>query len=141
MLTISMPDLVAVEHGLHQLTQRGAIWSRSSASAESMLHLADHLAHRSLGGLHHGLGRLVALEQEGARVLQPVLHREVDLDDVLVLRSASPSPAGRSPATTRRGRRRPERIWVTITVSCAGSDTAGASGSRHPPCGCSGRTG
>jgi hypothetical protein len=49
------------------------------------LHLADHFAHRRLGGLHHRFLRVLALEQPGARVAQAVLHGELDLDDVLVL--------------------------------------------------------
>ena len=48
--------------------------------------LADDLAHRRLGGQRHRLVRVAVLEQEGARVLQPVLHGEADVDDVLVLR-------------------------------------------------------
>jgi hypothetical protein len=59
---------------------RGAIWSRSSASAVS-----DDFAHRRLGGLDHGLGRVLAFEQPGARIVEAVLHGELDLDDVLVL--------------------------------------------------------
>ena len=51
-----------------------------------MLHLADHFAHRrSRRACTTVLGRGLALEQEGARVAQAVLHGELDLDDVLVL--------------------------------------------------------
>ena len=75
---------VAVEHGLHQRTDTRrnlvALFRQSCAHR----HVAHHLAHCGFGGLHHCAGRVFALEQIGARIVQPVLHREFDLDDVLV---------------------------------------------------------
>jgi hypothetical protein len=47
---------------------------------------ADNLPHRRFRRERHGLFRVAVLEQEVARILQPVLHREADVDDVLVLR-------------------------------------------------------
>ena len=47
---------------------------------------ADDLAHRRFGGQRHRVFRIAVLEQEFARVLDPVLHGEADVDDVLVLR-------------------------------------------------------
>jgi hypothetical protein len=67
-----------------RLRTRGAIWSAFFGQGRVHAHLAHHLAHRGLGGLDHGVSGILALEQEGARVAQTVLHGELDLDDVLV---------------------------------------------------------
>src|SRR6185503_15102859 len=47
--------------------------------------LADHLAHRGLGDLHRRLVGTPDVEGEVARVLDQVLHRELQVDDVLVV--------------------------------------------------------
>src|SRR5256885_6570566 len=57
-------------------------WSSDVCSSDLHLHLADDFAHGSLCGLDHGLGRVLALEEPGARVAQAVLDGELDLDDV-----------------------------------------------------------
>ena len=78
-------DLVAVQDGLHQGAHARRDLVALLGQRRVHPHLAHHLAHRGLGGLHHGVGGVLALEQVGARVVQAVLHGELDLDDVLVL--------------------------------------------------------
>src|SRR5208282_1103387 len=46
--------------------------------------LADDLAHRRLGDVLHGTFGIADVEEEEARVLDDPLHRELDVDDVLV---------------------------------------------------------
>ena len=76
--------LVAVQDGLHQ----GAHARRNLVPIlrQSRVHaqLANHLAYRSLGCLHHCIRRILALEQKGAGITQAVLDGELDLDDVFV---------------------------------------------------------
>jgi hypothetical protein len=78
--------LQPVELRLDRLDELGG--DRVALLVQHRVHvaLADDLAHGRLGGHHDRVLRVLVLEQEGARVLQAVLHREADVDDVLVLR-------------------------------------------------------
>ena len=52
---------------------------------EVHLALADDLAHRGLGRLDHRLVGFARIEQIVLGIVQDVLHRELDVDDVLVV--------------------------------------------------------
>src|SRR5258706_4193861 len=77
---------VAVVDRLHQLAR--ADRDRLARLVQDAVHLAlaDHLAHRGLGDLHRRLVGAAHVEDEVARVLYRVLHRELQVDDVLVAR-------------------------------------------------------
>jgi hypothetical protein len=85
-LTIRTPVLQAIELRLDRLDE--VVGDRVALLVEDRvdLALADDLAHRGFGGERDRRLRIAVLEQERARVPQPVLHGEADVDDVLVLR-------------------------------------------------------
>lgn len=78
-------ERVAVEDLLHQ--QLGVERDFFAADVQDVVHLAlaHDFADRGLGDLAHRLIRLQIVEQPRFRVLQGVLHRELDVDDVLVI--------------------------------------------------------
>jgi hypothetical protein len=77
--------LVAVHRLLHEVARLGGDVLAALVQREVHLGAADDLADRRLGHeLHHLLG-LAVVEDEGFRAHEVVLHRELDVDDVLVL--------------------------------------------------------
>jgi hypothetical protein len=77
--------LVAIQDFLHQLG--GAHGDIGASLVEHVVHLAlaDDLAHGGLGGLLDGLVRIPVGEQVVFRILEGVLHGELQVDDVLVV--------------------------------------------------------
>ena len=77
--------LVAVEDLLNQPLRLGR--HRAAAFGEHEVHPrpADDLAHRTLRRLAQCDFRLAVLEEESCGILHPILHRELEVDDVLVL--------------------------------------------------------
>jgi hypothetical protein len=76
---------VAVVDRLHEVAR--LVGDVNLRLAQDLVHraLADHLAHRGLGDLHRRLVGPAHVEGEIARVLHYVLHRELQVDDVLVV--------------------------------------------------------
>ena len=79
-------DLVAIQNGLHQLAHARGDLVALLGQCRIHTHLAHDLAHGCFCSLHHGIGRVLALEQPCSRVVQTVLHRKLDFDDVFVFR-------------------------------------------------------
>ncbi len=77
--------LVAIENVLYLLLRRARHLLAPLVQHEVHLARSDHLAKRGLGRLQYGLIRLLVVEQVSERVLQRVLHGELDVDDVLVI--------------------------------------------------------
>jgi hypothetical protein len=77
--------LVAIQDVLHQLG--GAGGDIGAALVEHVVHLAlaDDLAHGGLGRLLDGLVRIPVGEEVVFRILQGVLHGELQVDDVFVV--------------------------------------------------------
>ncbi|MNS68741.1 hypothetical protein D3C72_1020280 [compost metagenome] len=79
-------DLVAVENLLHQLLRIVRHLFAALVQHEVHLAAADHFADRRFGDLAQGVFLVARVEQPRHGIFQGVLHRELDVDDVFIVR-------------------------------------------------------